>query len=199
MRGRIAVLRVGQLCGDSKTGVWNMSEAWPLMISSVKVTGSLPDLQDEALDWFPVDVAAEATLQVGGIDAHNPTTKLAEHDTEIPVYHILNPHPTPTWSDLLHWLRTLHPNFQVLPPNQWVQQLETLSGEQANHPATKLIGLWRDAYCGDEEEGRNKGKLVFETQKTSKTVPAMRNVQPIDEALFAKIWAWIEGEMARQG
>lgn len=186
-----------------------MSEAWPLMISSVKATGSLPDLQDEALDWLPVDVAAEAVLQVGDIDAPNPPTQSAnDDDTDIPVYHILNPHSTPTWSDLLHWLRTtLHPkSFQILPPNQWVQRLETLP----YHPATKLIGLWRDAYCGDEgrkaegggdENGREgeggggdkKEKLVFETQKTSMTVPAIRNVQPIDEALFAKIWAWIEG------
>lgn len=179
-----------------------MSEAWPLMISSVKATGSLPDLREVALDWLPVDVAAEAVVQVGNIGASSSVADSGRDDKEIPVYHILNPHNTPTWSSLLHWLQTLHPNFAILPPNQWVEQLENLTGAQANHPARKLIGLWRDAYCGDEsvrDEGDGKGRVVFETEKTSKTIPVMRNIQPIDEALFTKIWTWIEGEMAGEG
>ena len=37
LRGRIAVVRVGQLAGDSMSGVWNTKEAWPMMLSTAKL------------------------------------------------------------------------------------------------------------------------------------------------------------------
>ncbi|KAI9884090.1 MAG: putative NRPS-like protein biosynthetic cluster [Watsoniomyces obsoletus] len=46
LRGRINVLRIGQLCGDTQDGIWNVTEAWPLMLSSLSVTGALPDLDE---------------------------------------------------------------------------------------------------------------------------------------------------------
>lgn len=46
MDGRIRVLRIGQLCGDTVTGYWNEKEGWPLLIRTAKTTGSLPNLAD---------------------------------------------------------------------------------------------------------------------------------------------------------
>ena len=208
MKGRIAVLRVGQLCGDTTQGVWNMNEAWPLMLSSMKVTGSLPDLKDEVLDWLPVDVAAAAVLQAGGLAVSaNAATPIWTEQEGIPVYHILNPHHTPQWQDLLRWLRRLHPNFDVLPPKEWVEQLE--SPKEVVHPAGLLVGLWRAAYCGDDDENagattsneekdvvekKDKEGIVFEMEKAEAAVPVMRDVRPVDEELFGKIWRWICGE-----
>lgn len=63
LRDRISISRVGQLSGASDTGVWNASEAYPLMLSSVKATGVLPDLKGEVLSWLPVDVAARAFVE----------------------------------------------------------------------------------------------------------------------------------------
>ncbi len=169
------------------------------MIGSVKATGSLPDLQNEPLDWLPVDIAAEAVLQVGSI---NSATRARVEEEEVPVYHILNPHQTPTWSDLLLWLRNLYPDFQILQAKEWVENLETLTGEEAEHPARKLVGLWRNAYCGDSRssaceggEVEEKRGTLFETAKTAAAVPAIRDVQPLDKALFGKIWGWIDGGM----
>ena len=182
------------------------------MISSVKVTGSLPDLAGEVLDWLPVDVAAAAIVQICSIDLTkfaDTESKLPDGGEEIPVYHILNPHHTPSWSDLLHWLRSLHPNFTVLSPKAWVEALENLTGEEAGHPAKKLLGLWREAYCGDDSEHGERGvgagssadktRCVFETDITKAAVPVMRDVQAIDEELFGKIWSWIDGEMIGGG
>lgn len=75
LRDRVKILRVGQLCGDTKTGYWNEKEGWPLMIRTAQTTGCLP-LIDEASrsslhrighvlilqkpSWLPVDVAARA-------------------------------------------------------------------------------------------------------------------------------------------
>jgi len=63
LRGRVSIFRVGQLAGDTQQGVWNTKEAWPMMLSLVKTTRTLPDLMDETLDWLPVDTAAMALMQ----------------------------------------------------------------------------------------------------------------------------------------
>ncbi|KAI7036043.1 hypothetical protein KC352_g46985, partial [Hortaea werneckii] len=91
LNGRVSIFRVGQLAGDTVHGVWNTKEAWPMMLSAVKVTGSLPSLQDK-LDWLPVDIAADALIQ--GVSARHVGNGPA-------VYHVVNDHDRPTWADLL--------------------------------------------------------------------------------------------------
>jgi thioester reductase-like protein len=46
LKGRVSILRVGQLCGDTKTGYWNEKEGWPLMIKTAQITGCLPLLDE---------------------------------------------------------------------------------------------------------------------------------------------------------
>jgi thioester reductase-like protein len=46
MDGRVRILRIGQLCGDTVTGYWNEKEGWPLLIRTAQTTGSLPDLTE---------------------------------------------------------------------------------------------------------------------------------------------------------
>lgn len=46
LRGRAIVVRIGQLCADTVGGVWNETEAWPLMFASVNVVGCLPELEE---------------------------------------------------------------------------------------------------------------------------------------------------------
>lgn len=38
-------LRIGQVVGDTKCGIWNDSEAWPLIIRSALAMKILPELQ----------------------------------------------------------------------------------------------------------------------------------------------------------
>ena len=193
LHGRISVLRIGQLCGDTQSGVWNVTEAWPLMLSTVKITGSLPELKDEKLAWLPVDIAAQAVLQIAF-----STSETSEGKT--PVYHLINEDPTVTWMDLLAWIKELNPNpFKIVTAREWVDQLENVKGDAAKHPARKLLGLWKSAYCAeDSDKGASSEKtaeVVFAMENTKNTAPVMRDVKPIGEEHFRKIWQWMEREM----
>ena len=202
--GRIHVLRIGQLCGDSKRGVWNVTEAWPRMLSSSTVTGSLPDIKNERLSWLPVDVAARAVLEIA--ESEQPSKTVEEKDDprmEGPktrlvhpchVYNLVNPSTTPTWSDLLRWLQNLSPEIEIVPPAIWVARLESLQGAAAEHPALKLLGLWKKSYGGGSTN-TEPADVLFEMEETRKAAPTMRDIAPIGEEHFRRMWGWINREM----
>ena len=214
LRGRVAILRIGQLCGDGYAGVWNVTEAWPLMLSSSTVTEALPKLK-ETLNWLKVDVAAAAVVEIAmnlaqgtrdkrerESNSHeigaNPGHQTCEEHNEEPglgVYHVINNQQTPRWDDLLAWIKKRKPEIEPLPPAEWVARLEHLEGAARDHPARKLLGLWKAAYCSPAgaEEGTEPS---FEMEKTLHVAPILGKVLPLDEAYFEKIWAWIEREMS---
>jgi thioester reductase-like protein len=182
LRGRISIVRVGQLAGDSKTGVWNTKEAWPMMLSTAKIINCLPDLGDEALDWLPVDVAAQAFLE------STRPENCGQEST--PVYHILNPHRQPTWHDMLLWLKK-KADFEIVSPQVWLQRLEESDSE---HSAKKLLGLWKEAY-GSAVPGSSAQKPQFATEQSRLHVPVLKNVQPLDEAYMHRVWDWVQANV----
>lgn len=106
-RAPIVIARVGQLCGSLTTGVWNRSEVYPIMLSSARLMGCLPDLSNRlSLSWLPVDLAARAVLEMAFAGASVGRQKGARgaQGTKTHVYHVVNPHQEPTWPDLLAWV-----------------------------------------------------------------------------------------------
>ncbi|OMP84082.1 Linear gramicidin synthase subunit D [Diplodia seriata] len=203
----IAVFRVGQLSGDARDGVWNAREAWPLLLSTVRVTGCLPALRGEALAWLPVDVAAAAFVEAAGSSSAAAAVAVPGEEEggmgeggEMKVYHVLNEHCEPDWMQLLEWLGKVE-EFEVVEPRVWLERLEKVaartddggsSGEREQHPALKLLGLWKDAYG---EKGRSAGagieRRTFATEETKKVAPVLRKVRPVDDEYFGKIWRWL--------
>ena len=51
---RATVLRIGQVVGDTKVGVWKDTEAFPLIIRSAVTMSILPNI-DMTCQWLPVD------------------------------------------------------------------------------------------------------------------------------------------------
>ncbi|PVI00292.1 acetyl-CoA synthetase-like protein [Periconia macrospinosa] len=180
LRGNICIVRVGQLSGDSNTGIWNTKEAWPMMLSTAKLVGSLPNLKDEPIDWLPVDIAAEAFVQA----AENLNTG----GQQLNVYHVLNPHQEPTWQTMLQWLQKKD-EFDVVDPAEWVRRLEQHSGDM-EHSAMKLIGLWKDSYV--DASGKKPSLSPFSIMETQKRVPVLRDIQPLDETYILRVWEWVQ-------
>lgn len=217
LRGRVAIVRIGQLAGDSARGVWNATEAWPLMLGSVRATGVLPDLKGQKLDWLPVDVAARAVAEVA--EAVASRSELANGNTDdtdanpdvTPVYHVVQPNTSSTWTDLLVWLHSLQtqdsktPDFKNVTPQIWLEHLSELQERQPNHPALKLLEVWRAAYgtpndtagttdkherAAEEEAGSGMGK-EFDTSRARAVAPSLRDVGAVDRDYFMRLWSWI--------
>ena len=204
LRDHIKILRIGQLCGDTQQGVWNVTEAWPLMLSSSRVTECFPDLGRERLNWLPVDIAAEAVLEFAfqksapaRIMRESGSPNKASSPMEpCPVYHIVNNSRETTWSDLLGWLQRLDPKIKVVPPAQWILKLDQLQQDGEQHPALKLLDMWRKNYGGDDSGAHTQSlDITFDMTETEKASPTMRNVAPIGEQHFVKIWEWLQQEL----
>ena len=192
LRGRVCVARIGQLCGDIENGIWNITEAWPLMLSTVHATHSLPALEHEKLEWLPVDIAAQAVLQVAF--SNNDGLDDSKH-----VYHLVNDNQAPTWMEMLGWMEKLCSDpFEAMPPERWVEQLEKLDGRYADHPAKKLLALWKENYVNEVKTDQNtieRVDMVYVKDATKKAAPIMENVTPITEGQFRRLWRWIEEEI----
>lgn len=182
MIGRIKLLRIGQLTGDTINGVWNMTEAWPLMLSTVKEVGCLPRRTDK-LTWLPLDIAARAVVDIT-FDETN-----SDHGYGCQVFHILNSTTETCWEDLLAWIKEVSSTpFDVVEPSAWARKVEKLE----SHPAKNLLWLWTE---GRQEQQRVKAtEPSFEVVRAGAISQAMRSVKPVDKELVEKIWRWIESE-----
>lgn len=179
LRGRLSVVRVGQLSGSTTTGAWNMKEAWPLMLSTVRLCGSLPDLRNEVLNWLPVDRAATAMVEI----AKRP----AQSEDAVEVFHMLNDNREPTWTNLLAWLSGRE-HFETVSPLRWVEQLEKETKKGSEHPALSLLQHWKTSF----EQSSDSSATIFDTRKTKCSIRSMENVAAVDEGYFMKLYDWIQ-------
>ncbi|MCJ1446485.1 MAG: hypothetical protein MMC23_006990 [Stictis urceolatum] len=197
LSNKVAVVRIGQLCGSTKTGVWNLSEAWPLMLSTLGIIGGLPDLKRQRLDWLPVDLAADAIAKIAR--THEDFQAEIAQSAELHVFHLLNHGRDVAWNALLGWVAARRSGqFQTLTATEWVRRLEALSVNGTNHPALSLLDLWKKAYA--EAEDHDHDDMTLETDETNKvnSLSMIRSFS-MSEDLFNKIWTWLEEETASKG
>jgi thioester reductase-like protein len=165
----VRVLRIGQIVGDSRNGVWNDDEAIPLMIRSAKDIGALPQLQEKC-SWLPVDQCAAAILELSGL-SDGLDSKAASWSgsgsgsASLLYYNVLHPVSFDWTDDLLPALRRAGMQFNAVPPREWVRLLEQCHDvDPKANPSIKLLGFWKDRY-----ERRNEGHTA-EVVKFSTTI-----------------------------
>ena len=190
---KATILRIGQVVGDTKAGIWNDSEAFPLIIRSAVTMGILPKI-DMACRWLPVDTLAEAVLEIVGLNNGRVGTIALDTDLkskEQLVYNLLSPHTFSWTQDLCPALRkTALPSFKTVPFDQWLAQLRSLSvttagtaGEAADptrNPAIKLVDLFASEFTGDKDDL----KILFEIEEAKQMSPAFRNAPMVIESEF---------------
>lgn len=193
-RHTVLVIRVGQLCGD-ESGIWSASEAYPLMLSTAGVIGSLPDIKGEVVNWLPVHLAAQAVLDIAfhDVDQQSPD--------QSPVFHVVNYHNSPSWGEMLRWLQgddnniTTSPSFEVLPAAKWVTALEEASQQGGTkQPAYALLALWKNAFSAADDTLRESSATprTFDTSRSQQVSDVMRDLQPLDRAQVLNMWRWVK-------
>lgn len=61
-----SILRIGQVVGDGKFGMWNDREAFPSIVRSALTMGVLPELPIQC-EWLPADILAECVIELAGL------------------------------------------------------------------------------------------------------------------------------------
>jgi thioester reductase-like protein len=172
----IHLLRVGQLCGSTRTGKWNRDEWVPILLATSKHMGALPLLERRAVDWVPVDVAASTITELLLPDkASSPVT--------YEVHNIVNPHPIP-WSTFLSLLQSSSlsldsSKLDEVSMAEWVRRLNVLADDGADveaAPGLRLLSFW-------ESMVRESESKVFDTVKTREMSESLRTLGP-----FCREW-----------
>jgi nucleoside-diphosphate-sugar epimerase len=165
----VLILRIGQLSGDTLNGIWNLREAWPLMVkaslrafekdkpASAKEVPSqngsimIPNLADTTLpplEWLPVDYAAQFIWRImnTGKVPTLPTVRILDVTNE-------DPCSTVTWQQAQNWIsawaEARHLHVAVTPPDKWLDNLESLPPD---HRAKALESLWRHNWMPRQKE-----------------------------------------------
>ena len=184
------ILRIGQVVGDTKAGVWNDTEALPLIIRSAVTMGVLPDM-DMTCRWLPVDTLAESVLEIAGL-RDGAAGAVNEKEGQL-VYNVLSPH---TFSWMPEFCRALHATelsaFEIIPFKNWLARLRSLSvattsftndkmreaADPNRNPAIKLV----DFFAVNFAENNTGSGILFETSVAEKASSTLRSAPKVIES-----------------
>lgn len=166
-------LRVGQVIADTRFGVWNATEAIPLMLQAAVTIGAIPMLDESPL-WLPVNTVAKAISEIS----------LSNHGAG--VMNVAAPKP-------FHWTRDLPPKlhqaqleFEELGQQEWIKRLRTSDPDPAVSPPIKLLNFFASKY--DNDNTVRKG-LHYDTSLAQSLSPSLASANPIDQTLVDKFIA----------
>jgi carbohydrate kinase (thermoresistant glucokinase family) len=166
---RTRVLRVGQIVADTKHGVWNHTEAIPLMLQSAITVGALPRLR-ETPSWLPVDTVAQAVADISLSDTGNI------------VANVTNPQLFGWTEDLLPALKTAGLEFDEVEPKEWVRRLRESNPDPEANPPIKLVEFFASKYDRDEFPPSK----IFATEVACRLSPALADAPVLSDDLVSK-------------
>lgn len=185
-------LRIGQISGHSKKGLWNDSEAIPLMIRSALTLKALPKLDTEC-SWLPADKLAASLLEIARTCSLNSVDDGDDFDGgDDSIYNLCNPR-TFTWTAMLDTLRQHGFEFETVAFADWLGKLRESEarGEELVNPAVKLVEHYASMYGSGSEEASVPKK--FRTDRAERDSMTLRNgrlriVQDGILARYAQDW-----------
>ncbi|KAK4966444.1 hypothetical protein LTR42_011609 [Elasticomyces elasticus] len=173
----VKVFRIGQLCGDSRTGAWNRTEMFPIMLATgLKYLKAMPLLEGELVDWLPVEVCA-CSIDTLLTQPGNTSDALTEAKSDI--HNLVNPNAI-KWSRFLDVLEEASGvTFARVSMVEWVSMLQEVSSSDDQIPGAKLIGFFEDM-----AKESVAARPVFSTAKTVGEVPALAATSEMSASLL---------------
>ncbi|KAL4977575.1 hypothetical protein BDW66DRAFT_131991 [Aspergillus desertorum] len=175
-------LRIGQVSGHSKRGLWNDSEAIPLILRSALTLKALPDL-DMGCSWLPADILACSIIEIArACSSRSSQDNHGEVDDS--VYNLCNPR-TFTWSAMLKTLRQHGFEFETVPFDDWLSRLlhSKSRGDELENPAVTLVDHYEAMYGGNAPKPK-----IFRTDKAERDSETLRNgrLRIIQDGILAR-------------
>jgi carbohydrate kinase (thermoresistant glucokinase family) len=168
---RARVLRIGQMIGDTKHGVWNATEAIPMIFQTARTIGALPQL-DERPSWLPVDKVGQATVEISLSDVAGGQ-----------VMNVIN-------NQTFHWTHDLLPmlkvgglgDFEELPQRKWIERLRNSNSDPVANPPIKLVEFFAKKYDTDLP----RPSLSYNSHIARETSLALREAGIVNKESIAK-------------
>ena len=211
------ILRIGQVVGDTRAGVWNDNEAFPLIVRSALTMGVLPEF-NMACEWLPVDILAASIIEIAGFDKPSTTLINGTDHANIPnghverinskpqqqlVYNLRSPHTFSWTSDYLPALANAGLSFSSVPFKTWIEKLRSLASARADskrtaqpaadpnkNPAIKLVDFFDNDFAG--EGGKKDGRVILDISEAEKVSTALKNTPDVIKSGLAgkmlKVW-----------
>lgn len=155
------VLRIGQVIGDTDHGIWNTTEAIPLMIQAATTIGALPKL-DEYHRWLPVNVVAGIIADISLSAADTFKYDASATDAQ-PIFNIINSNPFHWARELLPYLRASGLEFEEIGQRAWIKRLRESNPDPVANPPIKLVDFFASKYDNDIP----KSPIGWATEKTA--------------------------------
>jgi thioester reductase-like protein len=165
------VLRIGQVIGDTDRGIWNATEAIPMMLQSATTISALPRLE-EAPRWLPVDVVAKSVIEITSSSAPSG------------VVNIINPRTFHWTRDLLPYLHAAGLQFAELETRDWVARLRDSNPDPVANPPIKLLQFFTNKY---DKEGFPSSTMEWETGKARTWSKTLAEAPVLDQGLVDKM------------
>jgi carbohydrate kinase (thermoresistant glucokinase family) len=166
---RTRVLRVGQVIADTIHGIWNATEAIPMMLQAAVTIGAIPKLDENPL-WLPVDVVASTVAEI----SLSPTAA--------GVMNVVN-HKSFHWTrDLLPALHHAGLEFSELGQAEWVAALRKANPDPVANPPIKLLEFFASKYDNDLP----RTGLTYDTSFARFLSPSLAAAPTLDQEMVSK-------------
>lgn len=164
------VLRAGQVIGDTVHGIWNDTEAIPLMLQAATTIGAIPTLDENPL-WLPVDTVAQGV------------TDIALSSAGLGVMNVVN-HQSFHWTrDLLPALHAAGLQFKEIGQKEWIARLRASNPDPIANPPIKLLEFFASKY---DNNNTKRAGLTYDTRQARSFSSNLAAAPLLNDAIVGK-------------
>lgn len=163
------ILRVGQVIADTVNGIWNATEAIPLMLQAALTIGAIPKLDENPL-WLPVDTVASAIAEI------------SLSNTSAGVMNVVNYRSFHWTQDLIPALHSAGLKFSELTQREWIDALRKSNPDPTANPPIKLLEFFASKY----DNNIPRAQLEYDTSHARSISPALSNAPVLNQGLVDK-------------
>lgn len=189
----VRILRLAQICGDTKHGMWNTKEAWPMIVASGRTIGCLPvnKLFDQDMRWLPSDVTGAAVADIALLDQVDDETSASL--ARFTVFHITNKQTTPWKASVLPALKRHGMEFETVEWPEWAARIQKSDSNVLRNPPYRLrrffytLASWHGGDTAPQP-------LSLDMTNACKVSPRLARGVSIDEDLIGKFLKYWESQ-----